>query len=555
MATRLGFRALLTLWLLGTAGIVAVPGVVAESSRPWDELQTRIRASEALLAGTMANIPPADQVAMARFARAQVGAPEAEGAAFVAAISRLPSPDGTALPDTSEWETRLAADPEAAQAFARTWPLLATARSTAERIGLSANDVYLTVDEGVKPGFYEDHIAFVLGAQGWWEDTVYPGQPYDITAIDGLHWRASYLSSLGGRPGGFGHNPVHDPILPRFETDEWGTWYSVWTSEAVGPEATLALTMDIEASAVREMMATAAKRSIVAILVTFGIVLLVARQVALRVSRPVAALQEGARAVLEERYSYAAPPLGSREFVDLIGTFNRMIRQLGERVNLLQTLEKLLSKELAETAMREGLQLGGKEAECTVLFTDFAGFSTITANMKAPDVVHALNDYFNVLIPIIKRHGGFVDKYIGDAIVAFFGAPLPIPNHADRALQCTVAMQRALRELNADRQARGLVTFDMRVGINSGEVVVGAIGCDEKLEYTSIGETTTLANRMESASPIGHACVAAGTRTRLREPLPAGVTLDAEEPIAVKGYGAPVAASRLWVDERRFQRP
>lgn len=555
MATHLGFRGLLTLWLLGTAGIVAVPGLVAESSRPWDELRTRIRASEALLASTMANISPADRAAMARFARAQVGAPEADGAAFVAAISHLPSPDGTPLPDTSLWETRLSADSAAAAAFARAWPVLANARATARRIGLNANDVYLTVDEGVKPGFYQDHIAFVLGAQGWWEDTVYPGQPYDIAAIDGMHWRASYLASLGGHPGGFGHNPLHDPVLPRFETDEWGTWYSVWTSDAVGTEATLALTMDIEASAVRSLMATAAERSIAAILITFGIVLLVARQVALRVSRPVAALQEGAQAVLEERYGYAAPPLGSREFVELIGTFNRMIRQLGERVNLLQTLEKLLSKELAQTAMREGLQLGGKEAECTVLFTDFAGFSTITASMKAHDVVHALNDYFNVLIPIIKRHGGFVDKYIGDAIVAFFGAPLPIPNHADRAVQCTVAMQRALRELNADRQARGLITFDMRVGLNSGEVVVGAIGCDEKLEYTSIGETTNLANRMESASAIGHACIASGTRSRLREPLPAGVTLDAEEPIVVKGYGAPVAASRLWVDERRFQRP
>lgn len=555
MATHLGFRGLLTMWLIGTAGIVAVPGLVAESTRPWDELRTRVRASEALLASTMANIPPADRAAMARFARAHVGAPEADGAAFVAAISHTPAPDGTPVPDTSLWEARLSGDSEAAAAFARTWPLLASARATARRIGLNANDVYLTVDEGVKPGFYQDHIAFVLGAQAWWEDTVYPGQGYDIAAIDGTHWRASYLTSLGGRPGGFGHNPLHDPILPRFETDEWGTWFSVWTSEAVGPEATLALTMDIEASAVRAMMSTAASRSLAAILVTLGIVVLVARQVAARVSRPIAELQEGALAVIEERYRYSIPAIGSREFIALIGTFNRMIRQLGERVNLLQTLEKLLSKELAQTAMREGLQLGGKEAECTVVFTDFAGFSTITSSMRAADVVHALNDYFEVLIPIIKRHGGFVDKYIGDAIVAFFGAPLPIPNHADRAVQCAVAMQRALRVLNAERKAKGLVTFEMRVGLNSGEVVVGAIGCDEKLEYTSIGETTNLANRMESASAIGHACLAAGTRSRLREPLPDGVLLDAEAPLVVKGYSAPVPASRLWVDERRFERP
>lgn len=547
------FRAILTMWLLGTAAIVAVPGLVAESRRPWDELDGRIHTSEAVLASAIASISDADLAAMAAFARGRVALPEAEGPAFVAAITRGIAASETpeaSPPDTAEWDQALAAAPEAAAAFTRAWPVLARAREASLRVGLEVNDVYLTVDEGVKPGFYQDHIAFVLGSQPWIGDTVYPGQGYDIAAIDGLHWRASYLQALGGTPGTFGHNPIHDPVLPRFETDEWGTWYSVWVSHRVDEEATLTLTMDIEASAVRALMASSAQRSALATLLTLIVVVLVARQVALWVSRPLGALQAGAHAVLEQRYADTVRPLGSLEFVELIQTFNRMMRQLAERVNLLATLEKLLSKELAEIAARDGLHLGGKEAECTVIFTDFAGFSRITAPMRAADVVTALNDYFEVLIPIIKRHGGFVDKYIGDAIVGFFGAPLPLSNHADRAVQCAVALQRAVRALNAARAARGQVTFEMRVGLNSGEVVVGAIGCDEKLEYTSIGETTNLGQRMEAACAVGGVCLASGTRSRLQEPLPPGVILDPEGPIVVKGYGEPVQASRLWLEPK-----
>lgn len=549
----LRFRGILTLLLVGTAAVVAVPGLVGESRRPWEELDAQVHTSEAILASAIAAIPASDLEAMSRFARSAVGSPPSDGPAFVASVTRdvaaIPPTSETPFPDTSAWDARLAADPEAASAFARSWPVLARARESAQRVGLEVNDVYLTVDEGVKPGFYQDNLAFILGSQPWSGETVYPGEAFDVTAIDGLFWRASYLPGLGGTPGSFGHNPSHDPLLPRFETDEWGTWYSVWVSQSVDGGAVAALTMDIEASAVKAQMIASAERSLAAVLLTLALVLTLADRVAVWLSRPLRALQRGATAVVEARYTERVAPQGSQEFQELIGTFNGMTQHLAERVNLLTTLEKLLSKELAEAAARDGLQLGGKEAQCTVLFTDFAGFSGLTANMKASEVVEALNDYFMVLIPIIKRHGGFVDKYIGDAIVAFFGAPIPLPNHADRAVQCAIAMQRAVRRLEQERQAAGKVTFRMRVGLNSGEVVVGAIGCDDKLEYTSIGETTNLAQRMETACAIGHVCLAAGTRSRLKEPLPDGVRLEPEGPITVKGYGEPVQASRLWLEE------
>lgn len=530
--------------MLGVAGLAALPALVAEARRPWSELSARVHTAEGVLATAMLTLPAADREAMSRFARARLTVDEVDAAGFVGQIA--PGAAGPP-PPAGGWAEALAADPPAAAAFARSWPVLAAARAAANLAGLRVDDVYLTLDDGVAPGFFQDHIAFVLGGNGWAERPIAPGQAFDVTAIDGMHWRASYLPALGGVPGSFGHNPTADPILPRFETDEWGTWYSVWISEAV-PGGVLALTMDIEASAIREEMAASARRSalLVVLLTLAGAV--VARLVAGRVSQPVARLRDGAVAVAAGNFAHRVPEAGPAEIVELVGEFNRMAAHLAERVNLMQTLEKLLSKELAEAAARDGLQLGGEEAQCTVLFTDFANFSGLTASMRAADVVAALNAYFSVLIPIIKRNGGFVDKYIGDAVVAFFGAPIRVPDHADRALRCAVEMQRAMRQLNAVRRARHEVCFEMRVGLNTGEVVVGAIGCDEKLEYTSIGETTTLAQRMETACVVGHACLAAGARAALRAPVPEGVVLDPEARVKVKGYAEELLASRVWID-------
>jgi HAMP domain-containing protein len=281
------------------------------------------------------------------------------------------------------------------------------------------------LDDGIKRGFFQDHLAFVLGLHRADDSPIAPGKGFNVTAIDGVFWRASYLPELGGKPGQFGQNPRCDPVLPHFETDEWGSWYSVWLSEPV-PGGYLALTMDIEASAVRTAMISAAQRSALLLAVLALLAALVARYISGHISRPVAALRDGALAVAAERYEHRVKVQGPLEVAGLIKQFNLMTGKLAERVNLLQTLEKMLSKELAAAAARHGLHLGGEEAECSVLFTDFANFPGTTETMRATEIVGTLNAYFSVLIPIIKRNGGLVDKYIGDAIVAFFGAPVPL---------------------------------------------------------------------------------------------------------------------------------
>lgn len=565
------FRTILIRWLLGVAAMVGLPGVFVEATRPWGVLDGLVRTSEALVGSAVGSLQRDDLLAMNALALAvsqgELQPPaEAAGPGWVMLVmegrpltleearARAPEAEvGPIVAAAEQWQATLSAWPGGAAslaAYQRARPVLANTMLAAGRVDLAVDDVYLTVDLGPEAGgFFTDNIAFVSGALPWWDDTIHPGQAFDVRAIDGDFWRASYLPSLGGQPESFGHNPYHDPIFPRFEKDEWGTWFSVWASTRPAPDQFDSLTMDIDAAAVVAEMWRAVALSLSMGVGIAGLTALVARRVARRVSRPVAELQRGATAVMAQNYEHVVPPVGQGELLSLIQTFNEMIRLLRERVNLLGTLEKLLSKELAQAAAREGLSLGGREVNATVMFTDFASFSTIAQSMRAVDVVEALNAYFGVLVPLIKQSGGLPDKYIGDAIVAIFGAPVPLHDHADRALQCAVAMQRALRTLNNQRRAEGKVIFEMRIGLDTGLVVAGAIGCDDKLEFTSIGESTNLANRMEAACPVGHVQLSASTHSALVAPLPSGARAGELLPILVKGYDQPVVSTTIWVDD------
>jgi adenylate cyclase len=282
---------------------------------------------------------------------------------------------------------------------------------------------------------------------------------------------------------------------------------------------------------------------------TVLLVLFLARAVSRRMTLPILALTAGAEAVMRRDASHTVPRLGSKEFIQLIDAFNQMAQWVREMDNLKDSLSKLLSDEMAETAAKEGLVLGGQSVDCSIIFTDFAAFSTLSQKIKAEEVVYLLNRYFGELIPIIKSKNGFPDKYIGDAIVAMFGAPLHFANHAEQAVRAAIEMQRRLRVLNEEiRQEHGIV-FEMRIGINSGNVIVGAIGCDMKLEYTSIGDTTNLANRMESKCPIGHLMITEHTYEQIKDCDFGSVRFNKQgDGVQVKGYSEPVIAYEVLID-------
>ncbi len=446
----------------------------------------------------------------------------------------------------SFWRTAFAAHPGVFELFRKYKHLLIGAKHAAADVPFNVSDIYIMYDTGKLEGRFKTHISFLLDGLMWWETPAYPGEQFEIAGSE--FWRASSLDGLSE----YGHNPLFDPenyYLPRFDTDEWGAWFSVWYTWKVDNGVDI-ITIDFDASSVKETLTLVMTAVTIVGLLVLLLVVFVASWLSSMVTRPITELSKGSEEVGKGNYDYEVPVLSNDELGELTRRFNLMAKGQKERLNLKLTLEKLLSKELADKASQEGLVLGGKKTDCSVMFTDFAGFSTISQQMTASDAVNLLNLYFETLIPVIKTHGGFPDKYIGDAIVAIFGAPIYFEDHAVRIVRCAIEMQRKMRELNGERRRAGLPVFEMRIGINSGEVIVGAIGCDMKLEYTSIGETTNLANRMESACDIGHVMLAEGTRSRIiAEHFPGVEVDDIPVLVRVKGYPEPVNAYHVHVDQ------
>jgi adenylate cyclase len=141
--------------------------------------------------------------------------------------------------------------------------------------------------------------------------------------------------------------------------------------------------------------------------------------------------------------------------------------------------------------------LQARRCEISVLFADISGFTRMSEGMEPLQLASILNRSFEVMTEQIFIRGGTLDKYIGDAIMAFFGAPAPDPDHARHAVDAAVAMQQALQQLNQDRP-EGYPELKMRIGINSGEAFAGDIGCEKRMDYTVMGATVNLASRLES---------------------------------------------------------
>jgi len=124
--------------------------------------------------------------------------------------------------------------------------------------------------------------------------------------------------------------------------------------------------------------------------------------------------------------------------------------------------------------------LGGKRVTATVLFSDIRGFTSLSEKLPPEEVVARLNEYFQVMTDIIFQHGGALDKYVGDEIMALFGIPVPHPDHARRAVAAAIDMQAALVRLRREWRAKGMALFDMGTGIGTGEMVVGNVGSSQR---------------------------------------------------------------------------
>lgn len=182
----------------------------------------------------------------------------------------------------------------------------------------------------------------------------------------------------------------------------------------------------------------------------------------------------------------------------------RFILEGRKKEKIQNAMGKYISKDVMQNVVKniDELKLGGKRANVTVLFADIRGFTSMSENMTAEEVSVILNEYFTEIEPIISKHNGVINKFIGDAVMAIFGEPIQDKDHANNAVKCANAMLEKVDELQKKWLKEGKPKIEIGVGINTGEAFVGNIGSETRLEYTVIGDMVNLASRIESYNKI-----------------------------------------------------
>jgi adenylate cyclase len=186
-----------------------------------------------------------------------------------------------------------------------------------------------------------------------------------------------------------------------------------------------------------------------------------------------------------------------------------------------------------------------QKKELTIMFTDIKSFTTYSSTMTPDQIQNFLAEYFDAMVQIVFKFEGTVDKYIGDGLMVFFGAPEPQSDHAIRCVKAAIEMQIKCRELKEKWVREGLFPLKIRVGINTGEVVVGNMGTRKKLAYTVLGSDVNLANRLESNAPVEGIMISKRTYELVKDQISA----QPHEPVLVKGLDTPIEVYTVPVNE------
>ena len=188
----------------------------------------------------------------------------------------------------------------------------------------------------------------------------------------------------------------------------------------------------------------------------------------------------------------------------LTNAFVEMGRGLEEKERMKDAFGRFVNQEIAEMAMKNEIQLGGEIKQATIFFSDIRAFTAISEKLTPSEVVEFLNDYMTLMVECVNENHGFVDKYIGDAIMAVWGTPISHGNDAENAINGALKMRTALMKFNLDRGSEKKPIIRIGCGLNTGDVLAGQIGSTERMEYTVIGDAVNLASRIEALNkPMG----------------------------------------------------
>jgi adenylate cyclase len=222
---------------------------------------------------------------------------------------------------------------------------------------------------------------------------------------------------------------------------------------------------------------------------------------------------------------------------------SRRSERLRREALVLSNFQRYFAPNLAAQIAKQesAVQLGGQKRSVVIFFSDIRGFTTISETMGPDDIATLLTEYFTEMVEIVFEHGGTLDKFMGDAIMALWGAPIPHEDDADRAMKCSVDQLVALDKMNKKWKAEGRPELGIGIGINFGEVFAGNIGSDRRLEYTVIGDAVNTASRLCSIAGPNEILVSEAFYGRLKKPP----KVEPLEPIQVRGRSQKVGVYRV----------
>ncbi len=283
-------------------------------------------------------------------------------------------------------------------------------------------------------------------------------------------------------------------------------------------------------------------------LVVFLIGILASMGFASLLTRPVFSLMDAVKELGKGNLNVSARVISSDEIGVLARTFNQMIASLREKEVIKDAFRRYVSKQVAEEIFKEPDRylsaLKGERKRVSVLFADIRGFTPMAEKMAPEKVVSILNEYLTYMTSAVFKYKGTLDKFIGDCVMAVYGAPLSVHNPTEMAVKTAVEIQKKVAELNSKRVSSGEDPVYVGIGINTGEVVVGNIGSSERMDYTVIGDNVNLAARIQAkANEMGVEILISGSAYDEVKDIVVARELP---PVRVKGKSEPV---RIYVVE------
>jgi class 3 adenylate cyclase len=288
----------------------------------------------------------------------------------------------------------------------------------------------------------------------------------------------SATTDVGGVPQFVFYRPVRNPasINPK----PWALLTEIDAAEAAAPLDALA------------------HHILLGLIGMTAVSLLAAWAISWSITRPVAGLVAFARRVQSGDLTAQAQVLGRDVHGQLSDALNAMVKGLRERDHVKEVFGRYVATYVSEQALKGELNLGGERRRVTILFSDIRNFTAMSERLTPEETVSFLNDYFSGMVDAVFDHGGMLDKFLGDGLMAVFGSADDRGNHAEQAVRTALRMKSLLATINGERAMRALPPIAIGIGIHTDEVVVGNIGSRKRLEYTVIGDGVNTASRLES---------------------------------------------------------